>query len=179
MTCYNLGLTGFNQLNVILASIIEIAATITKTYMHTCSVMSYSFCDPHDLQPTRLLCPQNLPGQNTGMGCLFLLQGIFLIQGMTQSLGSPALQEDSLPTVKSSRQAKFNFRLLIRLGAFCLCISCVLLQVTITTALSNSRSSFTEIHNAGPLFTSNALSMLTIIGLCPVSCNINCNNLGQ
>ena len=30
---------------------------------------------PHGLQPTRLLCPQDLPGKNTEVGCHFLLQG--------------------------------------------------------------------------------------------------------
>ena len=29
---------------------------------------------PHGLQPTRLLCPWDSPGQNTGVGCHFLLQ---------------------------------------------------------------------------------------------------------
>ena len=29
---------------------------------------------PHGLQPTRLLCPWDSPGKNTGMGCHFLLQ---------------------------------------------------------------------------------------------------------
>ena len=33
---------------------------------------------PHGLWPARLLCPWNSPGKNTGMGCHFLLQGIFL-----------------------------------------------------------------------------------------------------
>ena len=28
----------------------------------------------------RLLCPWNFPGNNTGMGCHFLLQGLFLTQ---------------------------------------------------------------------------------------------------
>ena len=31
---------------------------------------------PHELWPTRLLCPWNSPGQNSGVGCRFLLQGI-------------------------------------------------------------------------------------------------------
>ena len=30
---------------------------------------------------TRLLCPWDPPGKNTGVGCHFLLQGIFLTQG--------------------------------------------------------------------------------------------------
>ena len=29
------------------------------------------------LQPTRLLCPWDFPGENTGVGCHFLLWGIF------------------------------------------------------------------------------------------------------
>ena len=36
---------------------------------------------PHGLQPARLLCPWNFQGKNTGMGCHFLLQGIFPTQG--------------------------------------------------------------------------------------------------
>ena len=40
-----------------------------------------TLCDPHGLQPTRLLCPWDSPGKNTEAGCHFLLQGIFLTQG--------------------------------------------------------------------------------------------------
>ena len=39
------------------------------------SVMSDSV-RPHRLQPTRLLCPWDSPGKNTGVGCHFLLQCI-------------------------------------------------------------------------------------------------------
>ena len=35
----------------------------------------------HGLQPTSLLCPWASPGRNTGVGCHFLLQGIFPIEG--------------------------------------------------------------------------------------------------
>ena len=45
----------------------------------SCSVMSHSL-RPHGLQPTRLLSSRDLPGKNTGVGCHFLLQGIFLTQ---------------------------------------------------------------------------------------------------
>ena len=38
------------------------------------------------LQPTRFLCPWNFPGNNTGVGCHFLLQGIFPIQGLNTHL---------------------------------------------------------------------------------------------
>ena len=36
---------------------------------------------PHGLQPTRVLYLWDFPGKNTGVGCHFLLQGIFLTQG--------------------------------------------------------------------------------------------------
>ena len=44
------------------------------------SIMSDSL-RPHGLQPTSLLCPWDFPGKNTGVGCHFLLQGIFPTQG--------------------------------------------------------------------------------------------------
>ena len=50
---------------------------------------------PYGLQPTRLLCPWDSPGKNTGVGCHFLLQGILLTQG-----SNPRLlhwQKNSLP----------------------------------------------------------------------------------
>ena len=34
----------------------------------------------YELQPTRLLCPWDSPGKNTGVGCHALLPGIFLTQ---------------------------------------------------------------------------------------------------
>ena len=87
------------------------------------SVMSNS------LRPQGLYSPWNSPGLNTGMGSLSLLQGIFLTQRsnpgllhcrqilyqlnhkdnprvlefLTQELGSPALQADSLPTEPSGK----------------------------------------------------------------------------
>ena len=51
-----------------------------------CSVVS-DFCEPMDYSP-----PWNVPGKEAGVGCYFLLQGIFLTQGL-----SPALQVNSLP----------------------------------------------------------------------------------
>ena len=48
-------------------------------YVPSHSVMSNSLW-PHGLQPHRLLCPWDSTGKNTGMGCHFLLQGIFLTQ---------------------------------------------------------------------------------------------------
>ena len=45
----------------------------------TPSVVSDSLWS-HGLYPSRLPCPWNFPGKNTGVGCRFLLQGIFLTQ---------------------------------------------------------------------------------------------------
>ena len=41
---------------------------------------------PHGLQPTRLLCPWDFPGKDTGVGGHFLLQGIFPTQGSNPGL---------------------------------------------------------------------------------------------
>ena len=41
---------------------------------------------PHGLQSTRLLCPWDSPGKNTGVGCHSLLLGIFLTQGSNLGL---------------------------------------------------------------------------------------------
>ena len=45
-----------------------------------CSIVSNSL-QPHGLWPARLLCPWDFPSKNTGVGCHFLLQGIFLTEG--------------------------------------------------------------------------------------------------
>ena len=50
-----------------------------------CSVVPDSL-QPHGLQPTRLLSPWDSSGWNTGVGCRFLLQGIFRTQGLNLSL---------------------------------------------------------------------------------------------
>ena len=49
----------------------------------------------HELWPTRFLCPRDFPGNNTGVGCHFLLQKIFLTKGSNLSLLH--WQADSLP----------------------------------------------------------------------------------
>ena len=62
-----------------------------------CSALSNSLRS-HGLKPTRLLCPWDFPGKNTGMDTHVVLQGIFPTQG-----SDPCLlhllrwQADSLP----------------------------------------------------------------------------------
>ena len=63
--------------------------------MLSCSIMSKSL-QPHELWPSRLLCPWDFPGKNTGVGCHFPLQGIFLTQGLNPQLLH--WQADSLPS---------------------------------------------------------------------------------
>ena len=53
------------------------------------------------LEPTRLLCPCNSSGKNTGVGCLSLLQGNLSNPGIEPR--SPILQEDSLLTVSPGK----------------------------------------------------------------------------
>ena len=47
--------------------------------------------DPNGLQPARLLRPWDFTGKDTGVGCHFIFQGIFLTQGSNLA---PALQAD-------------------------------------------------------------------------------------
>ena len=55
--------------------------------LHKCSVaQSYLTLWPPGLQLASLLCPWDFPGKNTGGGCHFLLQGIFLTQGWNPHL---------------------------------------------------------------------------------------------
>ena len=44
------------------------------------------FCITRGLLATRLLSPWNFPGKNTGIGCHFLLLGIFLTQEFNPGL---------------------------------------------------------------------------------------------
>ena len=64
-----------------------------------CSVVSNSL-RLHGLQPTRLLVAWNFPSKNTGVGCYFLLQGIYPGPGIKPaSLASAALAGGFFTTV--------------------------------------------------------------------------------
>ena len=72
--------------------------------MFSCTVMSDSV-QSYGLQPARVLCPWDFPGENTVVGCLFPLQEIFPNQGSNP--GRPRLlhwQADSLPLSHLSLQ---------------------------------------------------------------------------
>ena len=57
----------------------------SETWKWSLSVVSDSSW-PHGLQPTRLLHPWDFSGKSTGVGCHFLLQGIFPTQGSNPGL---------------------------------------------------------------------------------------------
>ena len=60
-----------------------------------------TLCDRMDC---RLFCPWDFPGKNTGVGCHFLLQGIFLTQGLNPHLLCLLhWQMGSLPLVPSGK----------------------------------------------------------------------------
>ena len=55
------------------------------TYTHSCWLACVLSCVQVFVMPW-LLCPWNFPGKNTGVGCHFLLQRIFLTQGLKLEL---------------------------------------------------------------------------------------------
>ena len=54
-------------------------------HVYVCALCP-ALCNPIHCKPTRLLCPSDSPGQNTGVGCHFLLQWIFPTQGSSPDL---------------------------------------------------------------------------------------------
>ena len=61
-----------------------------------------TLCDPMDC--TRLLCPWDFPGRNAGVGCCFLIWGIFSTQRLNLCLLYPLhWQVDSLPLVPARK----------------------------------------------------------------------------
>ena len=63
--------------------------------------------DPMNYSPPGSPCPWNFQSKNTGVGCHFLLQGIFLTQKSNPSLLSLLhWQEDSLPRAPPGKPAR-------------------------------------------------------------------------
>ena len=81
----------------------ELDMTDACTHAHHLKEVQFSsvtqscptLCDPADCSPTRLLSPWDSPGKNTGLGCHFLLQGIFQMQGSNPGL--PHCRQTLLP----------------------------------------------------------------------------------
>ena len=69
----------------------------TLSACQAASVVSDSL-KPYGPEPTRLLCPRDSPGKNTGVGCHAFLQGVFPNKGLNSHLLHLLhRQVDSLP----------------------------------------------------------------------------------
>ena len=80
---------------------------LVHVFMLSCSVVSDSL-RLRRLQPPSLLCPWDYSGKNTAVGCHFLLQGIFLTQGMNPRLGLLHWQVNSLLLGHLGSSTNFN-----------------------------------------------------------------------
>ena len=74
------------------------------------SFQSSPTVQPHRLKPSRLLCPWDSPGKNTGMGCHSLLQGVFPkgIQ-LVSLMSNPHWQAGSF-TTSTTMEALINIK---------------------------------------------------------------------
>ena len=78
---------------------------------HVCSVAQSDSLQLHGLLPARFLCPWNFLGENTGVACLFLLQGIFPTQGLNlRFLHLLHWQAGSLPLVPLGKSLELVFK---------------------------------------------------------------------
>ena len=68
--------------------------------LYTCNILATPW------QPCQAPCPWDSPGKNTGVGCHFLLQGIFPTQG--SDLRLLHWQTDSLPLSHQGSPAMYN-----------------------------------------------------------------------
>ena len=70
-----------------LSQLLQITPAIKFLKWSVSHSVTSNFLQPHGLQPTRLPYPWSSPGKNTGVGCHFLVQGIFPTQRL--NLGLP------------------------------------------------------------------------------------------
>ena len=116
---------------------------LVKLWSH--SVVSNSLW-PHGLEPIRLLHPWNFLGKSTGVGCHFLLQGIFPTQGL--NLGLPHCRQTLLLSEPPgnwyrwrchwaicNRSSWLRFLLMITITANCI-VFCCLFQEVLSLTLS-------------------------------------------
>jgi len=89
-----LSLSDLTSLGVIISRSVRVAANgilfMAEYYpMYCCCSVTKSCLTLlwlHGPLPSRLLCPWDSPGKNTGVGCHFLFQGIFPTQGLMPHL---------------------------------------------------------------------------------------------
>ena len=88
---------------------------------HLCERTHGRLCATHGLQPARLLCPWDSPDRNTGVGCHFLLQGIFPTQGCNPRL--PCLMHYGWVLYLLSRWGSLDVYLTLGKYVISLCLS--------------------------------------------------------
>ena len=76
--------------------------------------------------PTRLLCPCDSPGNKTGVGCHFLLQGIFPTQGLNPGLLHCHLRFFTICATREGSPGKQKIQVLF-FGTFWNCFSQIFL----------------------------------------------------
>ena len=82
---------------------------------------------PHGVQPTRLLCPWNSPGKNTGVGSHSLLQGIFPTQELNLGLLHCRQSLHCLSHLGSPNSIRRIEKILNRINK---CLDCLIIQLT-------------------------------------------------
>ena len=92
------------------------------------SPLQYSCLEnPNGLQPTRLLCPWDFPGNSTRVDCHFLLQGIFPTQGLNPGLPHPRQTLYRLsPNTKAQGLVKVSSAILDLIGSNQFFYGCVM-----------------------------------------------------
>ena len=76
----------------------SITFQISTMHIHSDGGLVAKLCPtlgtPWTMQPTRLLCPWDFPGKNTGVGCHSHLQGIFPTQGLNRVSWEDILEKE-------------------------------------------------------------------------------------
>ena len=101
------GYIEFNNLNVLVLGVVS--KVCLYMYVLSYSVMSDSLW-PCGEGPAKLLCSQDFPNKNTGVGYHFLLQGFFPTQESKLCLFlSPSLADGSFATVSPGKPLKIEY----------------------------------------------------------------------
>ena len=87
---------------------------------------------PHELQPTRLLCPWDFLGKNTGVGCRFLLQ------------------HTPLEFIKPRRSYGMKFRYHMFHGSPCLCVGGEIELSSLQRVLNQGKEGVFQVTECSP-----------------------------
>ena len=99
------------------------------------SITSADSLQLYALQPVWLLSSWNSPGKNTGVGCHFLLQGIFLTQGL--NLGLP--HQRQMLYHLSHREAQYLYRFINKQNLLAICTIWVNLTIMLSKITQNRK----------------------------------------